>query len=427
MTLNIYDFAYLITNMFGTYILYKFMGIFFDRSKVNKRIEFLSYSIYFIIISLIYLTINIPIVNLVVNIILFLLLTFNYQSSMKNRVFAFIFIYMTLMVIESIVALILVYGYNSIFTTNTRNTSIIGMISVNIVSYIFVLFIHNYNDMKKGMNIPITYWMAISFIPFGSLYIIIVFLQESNFNSHSIIATMVILFTINIFVFYLYNILSNAFEQKIEKTVLKEQNKYYQNQLEIMDDNNKNSRAFNHDLRNHLAIVRGYIQIDESEKACEYIDKMTGNDYTIKQVSNSGNIDIDNILNYKLHEASKKEVSVSLEIKIPINIRIPSFDIVVILGNLLDNAMEATSKVKNNGKIDIIIIYEKEVLFINIKNTFDGLIFHEKDKIMTSKRDIKNHGIGLSNVERILERYNGIMDIDYTDSEFCVDIILYVS
>lgn len=72
------------------------MAIFFDRSKVNKRIEFLSYSIYFIIISLMYLNVNIAIVNLAVNLILFLLLTFNYQSSIKNRIFAFIFIYLTL-------------------------------------------------------------------------------------------------------------------------------------------------------------------------------------------------------------------------------------------------------------------------------------------------------------------------------------------
>ncbi|OLS02078.1 sensor histidine kinase [Tissierella creatinophila] len=430
MTLNTYDFAYLISNMFSTYIICKFMAIFFDRSKVNKRIEFLSYSIYFIIVSLIYLTVNIPIVNLVVNIILFFALTFNYKSSMKNRIFSLIFIYLTLMVIESIVAVILVHGYKSISSVNSRNTSIIGMISVNIISYIFVLLIGNYNDMKRGINIPNIYWISICFIPLGSLYIIIAFLQEFDYNAYSIIASMLILFTINIFVFHLYNVLNKVFEQMIERTILKEQNKYYKDQLEIMDTNNKNAKSFNHDLRNHLSIIRGYIQIEECQKACMYIDEMIKNNYTIKTIkefSNSGNIDIDNILNYKLYEASKKDICVSLEIKIPSDINISSFDIVVILGNLLDNAIEATSKVENNKKIDIIIIYEKEIIFINIKNTFNGSILYEKGKILTSKKDRKSHGIGLSNVKSILKKYNGIMDIDYTDNEFCIDIILHTN
>lgn len=211
----------------------------------------------------------------------------------------------------------------------------------------------------------------------------------------------------------------------MDSVVLREQNKYYQKQLGIMDINSKNARALNHDLRNHLAIVRGYIQIDESEKACEYIDKMTQTNHTIKEFSNSGNIDIDGILNYKLYEASQKNIFVSLELKVPTNINISSFDIVVILGNLLDNAIEATSKVKDNKKINIIIRYKTDMLFINIKNTFDGHVFYRKNKIVTSKKNSKNHGIGLNNIENILKKYNGIMDIDYNDNEFFIDIRMY--
>ncbi|MGO1468492.1 MAG: sensor histidine kinase [Tissierella sp.] len=231
---------------------------------------------------------------------------------------------------------------------------------------------------------------------------------------------------LNIFVFYLYDALTKFFEEKIEKTMLKEQNKYYKKQLGIMNTTNENTRAFNHDLANHLAIVRGYIQINEDEKACNYIDKMTKSVYTVKEFSNSGNIDIDSILNHKLYEASKKEIAISLEVKVPISINIASFDIVVILGNLLDNAIEATSKSENDKWIDIIIIYKEEILFINIKNTFIGSVYYEKDKIQTSKKDIENHGIGLNNIEKILKRYDGVMDIDHDDNEFEVEITMYI-
>lgn len=426
MYFNILDLTYLTTSIFGTYIIYKFMSTFFNRSQTNKKIEIASYLAYFITMSLIYFIINNPIVNMVSNIMLFLLLTFNYKSSLKKRLFFTVFVYVILISIEGMVAFILVCFWELDLSDPRGNPLIIGMISVKIISYIFVLFIDNYKGMKKDINIPNLYWIAIFFIPLGSLYIIIILLQRYNLSTSTIITSMFILFTINIFVFHLYDALIRLFEQRVEKTMLKEQNKYYKKQLGIMNTSNENTRAFNHDLRNHLSIVSGYIQIDEKEKACKYIDKMTESVYTIKEFSDSGNIDIDSILNYKLHEASKRDIPISLEIKVPVTMKISSFDIVVILGNLLDNAIEATSRVKGNKKIDLIIIYEKEILFINIKNTFNGTVYYKKGKIKTTKKDIENHGIGLNNIKKILEGYDGIMDIDHDNNEFQVDIMMHV-
>ena len=427
MILNIYDFTYLITNIFGTYIIYKFMETFFDRSEVNKKLEFFSYFIYFIVTSVIYLTINIPIVNLLFNLTLLFLLTFNYESSAKNRIISTIFIYLTLISIESIIVLLSGHLYKSAFSINTRYSSIIGMISIEIISYIAVLVIGNYNDIKKGVNIPNIYWLSIFFIPLGSLYIMIVLLKEPNFNTYAVIASITILLTINIVAFYLYDVLSKLFEDRMEKIMLKEQNKYYKKQLEIMDNNAENTRALRHDLKNHLAIVRGYMQIDEIKKAYEYIDKINQDIDGKEKISHSGNMDIDSILNYKLYEANQKDISVSLEVKVPVDMGISSFDIVVILGNLLDNAIEAASKVEDQRKIDIIIRYTKDTLFIHIKNTFNGYVFYEKNKIITSKEDRKNHGIGLNNIENILKKYNGVMEIDHNDNEFAVDIMMYIN
>lgn len=94
---------------------------------------------------------------------------------------------------------------------------------------------------------------------------------------------------------------------------------------------------------------------------------------------------------------------------------------------LLDNAIDAASKVEDQRKIDIIIRYTKDTLFIHIKNTFNGYVFYEKNKIITSKEDRKNHGIGLNNIENILKKYNGVMEIDHNDNEFAVDIMMYIN
>ncbi|MDD3752054.1 MAG: ATP-binding protein, partial [Tissierellia bacterium] len=100
-----YTAVYLITNVFATYTLYRYMCIFFDRKDVDKRQEFMSYSLYFCIISLLYLSFNNPAVNIASNLIMFFMLTYNYQSTTKIRLIAVVSTYMILMIIEVLVML----------------------------------------------------------------------------------------------------------------------------------------------------------------------------------------------------------------------------------------------------------------------------------------------------------------------------------
>ena len=94
-----YTAVYLITNVFAVYTLSRYMSIFFDRKEVDKRQEFLSYSLYFCIISLLYISLNNPVINISTNLIMFYILTYNYQSTTKNRLIAAVSIYMILMII----------------------------------------------------------------------------------------------------------------------------------------------------------------------------------------------------------------------------------------------------------------------------------------------------------------------------------------
>lgn len=426
MSLNIYSLTYLITSAFGTYIIYRLMNIFFYKRRVSLNLEFVSYMFYFITTSMIYLNISIPILNLVWNLILFWLLTFNYNASMKNRVGSTFFIYLILVSIESIIALLSGYLYDSIFSVNPLYASMVGMITIKVVSYIVVLFIENYRDIKKGLDIPTLYWLSIFFIPLGSLYIIIELLRNPNSNIYGSAGSIAILLTINIVAFYLYDVITKQYEYRVEKTILKEQNKSYQKQLEIMDNTNKNLKFLRHDLRNHLSIIGKYIDYEEKEKAIDYISQINKGFYKVKEFSNSGNINIDSILNYKLHEATEKGVSVSIESKIPYDLNISSLDMTIILGNLLDNAIEATCKLKDNKMISLKMEYKKGILFIHIMNRFNGNIIYKGDQIITSKENKEYHGIGLNNIKNVVEKYNGIMKINHTEDEFITDIMMYL-
>lgn len=427
MTMDLNNFIYVITNIFGAYIVYKFMGIFFDTSEINKKVEFLTYLIYSFVITTVFLALNIPILTLIVNVLLFFALTFNYKASMKNRIIAVSFICLILVSIESIVVLLSGYILNSLYTMNPINFPLMGIIIVKIISYIAVLLMGSFTTKQSDIEIPTIYWISIFIMPLGSLYIIINLMRGLDLSSYSISLSIGILFGINIIAFYLYDKLSQMYEEKVEKTMLREQNKYYLTQLSILENINENTRSKTHDMRNHLSVVKEYIQIKENEKAIDYLDQISNEVYGHERLFKSGNMDIDSIINYKLNEAIKRDIAVTVEAKLPSDINVSSLDIVVILGNLLDNAIEAASKVKNNKKIDIRIRYQDSILFINIQNDFDKLIVLEEGRIMTPEKYKANERIGLKNIEKILEKYNGLMNIHEKDDKFTADIIMYTT
>lgn len=427
LKINIYSYAYLLTNIFGTYTIYKFMKVFFEERRVNRKIEFLSYTAYFFVINFIYIVVKVPIITFVCNLAGFLALTFNYEVSLKKRLVSVILIYAILMLVESIVVIATGYVKFSLFDSNYNYSSIVGLVIIKIVSYAVVLIIENFKNIKKGTKISNTYWLCVLLIPMGTLYISFTVFMTGSLSIHHVLISITVLFMINILTFYLYDVVNKSFEVKLESALINEQNRYYHKQFEIMKKIYKNTKSVRHDMKNHLTALDTYISKDEKEKALKYIADIVNviqykNDY-----SHSGNMEIDSIINYKLQEANSKNIEPSVKLNIPSDLNISSPDMVIILGNLLDNALEAASKCEKDKKINILINYKKNRLFIHVDNTFDGVVEYKAHKIITSHKDKENRGIGLSNIQNVLDKYNGIMKIRHTDSKFEVDIIMYTS
>lgn len=417
--LNGFDYIYLITGVFGTYIIYRFMGIFFDNKEVDKKREIISYTLYFLIISIAYLFFNIPVVTMLLNLLMFFIISLNYKATMRKRIISAFLIYIILVMIELVVVLISGYLDFSLFTRNIVDDSIIGHIAIKIITFITVLFMENYTNIKKRASLPLIYQITVIFIPLGSLYIVILLLyQRVNIDSYLIVFGIAILFLLNINIFYLYDVLNKNFEEKFEALFLEGQNKYYKNQLEIMGNNEKHIKALHQDLNRHLQVLRSYISKDKKAEALEYIEELTQETYKESEISSSGNVDIDSILNYKLKHAISKGIKISLKNNIPPNINISSIDIVTVLGNLIDNAVETTTKRFNNRQINIKIKLQKGVLFISVNYTY-------KEDLITAKNK-KKYVMKFNNIEKILKKYNGMMIINHTKMEFNVDLLMYM-
>lgn len=426
MEFIIYNSVYVIMNLFRTYIIFKFMGVFFERKGINKRIENLSYLSYYVCITGIYLFINIPIVMMTSNVLALLFLSLNYHASMKQRVLSVFIIYLILLCSESIVVLLSGHISSTIFAKNNYS-SISGMIGIQIFSYMMVLIIENYQNVKKGAIIPIVYWLAVLLIPSASLYITVMLLLASGLANWQILIGIILLLLINVATFYLYDSIIAEMDEKMNNKMLIQQNNNYERQFELMKTALAATRSFRHDLMNHVTILYSLFENNDREKLKEYLSELMEEKVIKKEYAHSGNLVIDSILNFKLQEADSLGVHVTLELSVPEQLAVKSFDMTVILGNLLDNAIHACNRLPEDRKIiKSVIRYDKGRLIIDIKNQYSNTILYENGNIMTTNDDKKNHGIGLLNVRNAVEKYQGLLNIEHSDDIFSVTALLFV-
>jgi sensor histidine kinase regulating citrate/malate metabolism len=180
-------------------------------------------------------------------------------------------------------------------------------------------------------------------------------------------------------------------------------------------------------LNNHLAVLKLLVEKNEHNEAMKHIEQMTDAIVTANEYAQSGNIIIDSILNFKLQEAVQHGISISLELNIPEQLYITSYDMSVILGNLLDNAINACSKLEKDKRLDIKIKYKRGRLITKITNTYNGNLNYSGDNLITSYEDKENHGMGFKNIKSVLDKYNGEMEIEHTENVFTVVLLMYLN
>nr|WP_312580080.1 GHKL domain-containing protein [Sedimentibacter sp.] len=425
MSVDIYDVVYIVGNLFMTYVIYKFMEIFYTEKSTGKKIVIWSYVIYFIVISTLHILVKVPIVLMISNIGLFYMLTLNYKSSIKKRVFTSIMIYLALMCIEMII--VFATGYFKLELLERNNyESILGIIIIRVVSYVAVLIIGKSKNIRQGDIVPNTYWLCIVTIPMGTLYLLITIFMASELTFISVLMSTVIVLVINFATFYLYDDLSKILLDKADKIFMNQQNKYYERQFELMKTSLKATKSIKHDLKNHLISLYALAEEDKKEELLGYLSEAIEIVDTKQEFACTGNIGIDSIINFKLQNVKKDEIDVTIDLNVPKEIKVPSFDITVILGNLLDNALNAVKKLDKNRFINIKMKYTKGRLIIKMDNSFDGIIIKQEGVIFTSNKDERNHGLGLENVKSALEKYNGTIEFKYDDRNFHTTLLMYV-
>lgn len=211
----------------------------------------------------------------------------------------------------------------------------------------------------------------------------------------------------------------------------KNQMKLCINEMETRLKENADTRNLKHDLKNHLLCIREYVERNEGRRAARYIDNLLceKNYLGPDNKEYSGNAVIDAVLRQKEYIMKKYEITPIFKINVPIDLTFDDADMCVILGNLLDNAIDAArSEEENKRTITFEMVYQKGVLCLKMKNNYSGKIIRGIDgKITSTKPDGENHGIGLASVKNVVSKYDGEMLIKTEEQIFDVVIYIYLN
>lgn len=210
-----------------------------------------------------------------------------------------------------------------------------------------------------------------------------------------------------------------------ENAVLQEHIKMYEQQILQINMQNEQIYGIKHDLKNQFFHINTLIENKEYDKVKEILNKTLG-DLSVQKYVQTGNVTFDNLINYKISCAKEQGISVESEILIPVDEIYNSSSIILILGNLMDNAIEACLKVPVKDRfITMRVIKKDSRTFIVVKNSFDGkCVVDKKGNFLTTKENAEMHGFGLKNVKRALED-GGDFSYQIENNIFSVTVIIY--
>ena len=230
---------------------------------------------------------------------------------------------------------------------------------------------------------------------------------------------------INISAFYLYHVLVENYIDLRDNDRYRQQIYAYQNQLEVIMESQNRVRALRHDMKNHILALQVLVQRKEIGEADKYLDSMKDFMTNPQEYVKTGNDAVDSLLNYKIQKANEVLNVVETKIRIPERLSLHSFDLNVVLGNLLDNAIDAAVQTEDK-KLKITVEIDKGILFLNICNSCQKMDSGRADFLETTKEDKGNHGIGLKNVRRIVEKHHGEIAFLYENGFMETDVMMYV-
>lgn len=214
------------------------------------------------------------------------------------------------------------------------------------------------------------------------------------------------------------------FSKKIDKQIASYQQELIETHYREVDNMYRQIRGWRHDYRNHIQTMKAYAASEDWEAVKRYLDLLDDDLMTVDTVIKTGNPMTDAILNSKISLAKAKDIQVIADAHIPVKLKSSEIDLCCIIGNLFDNAIEASMKLpQEQRQIRVYMDMKNTQLYISFTNFTAGKKMKKEGTRFRSTKG-KDHGFGLIRIDTIVERLEGYISRNSEDGAFTTEILL---
>lgn len=214
------------------------------------------------------------------------------------------------------------------------------------------------------------------------------------------------------------------FSARTDKRIAHYQQELIETHYREVENMYRQMRGWRHDYRNHIQVMKAYATAENWEAIREYLDQLDEDLTHVDLAVKTGNPMTDAILNSKISLAKSRKIQVSADAHIPVRLSSPEIDLCCILGNLFDNAIEASMKLPEDQRmIRVYMDMKNTQLYISFTNfTADKKCQKVGGRFKSTKG--AGHGFGLVRIDEIVKRLDGYISCNSEDGAFTTEILL---
>ena len=417
----------LLMEMLFSLVVYEYFSVFFEKRKT----KFLF--IYIMFINIIVQSIqrsipdNMSYYRVALSVCVLIGISFFYIGAFKERMIFAILLIALSMLCELMIACVFVSCdiAESIYNIGYFITYLCLLLFIFLLKYYF-------RNTMLGIFSWKTYF-KILLLPMGSMFLAYrIFYSQyemgiKGFYLKTIISILILL-SINIIMFNIFAQLSENLELKRKTSIYEQEFVLLEQHMHEREELMKEFRVKKHDLKHQMLNLlmllheKDYDTLEKDIEKLAELDSLNG-----LFLVNTENSIIDTFVNSKYVIACENGIRFETALEIPMKLPFAGEDISVVLGNALDNAMEACMRGEvNDPYIKLEMSYDQGNLIIIVENSFDGILKKErKGGRVTRKRDSQQHGIGIHSIKNVIRKYNGYYHVDVEGRVYRLEMILY--
>lgn len=418
------------SNLLDYFIMVYYFELLGKRKKENNILFFLVSLLYVVAITVVNCEGESSWMNLCTSITGIVSISFFYKQDIKiGNLIIYDAIYITLWAVVEIVALYVI----RLVLHSTDMDSGINYVCTMVVEKIIVLFflykvvrkkknkhrlLQKETELLLGVSTIFSVWIVVALADKLDTY--------KGWHESLYMGATLACVCMELFLCFLLDRFQNMYQKILENQQIRYELEKQEEYLKVVEKKEKEIRGIRHDLKNQLIELKGQLKEQElegnapysHEEATQFVKSMIQE--LEKEKVYTANRAVNIILKEKIREAEQKGILVTHEIHISDKFCLDMGDMGIILGNLLDNAIEAGVKVEDPF-IDINIRQRRENIFISIKNR---MCANENKNLSTTKKDKVNHGFGVKSVRKLAQKYNGILQHYEEEDIFVVELVL---